>query len=313
MYPGPRHTSLLGRVLNLRRLLNEYRWELWLFIGIPSVAATVGPIGLAYTWDVIASDDGWFFSAWRAFSTSVVAAVLLGASYAKVRRLEGFMLKLFWRYSLAASVVSALGFLTISLLSSQPWDPFDLGFVPFYLRWVLSLLALAALGGLVRLWFAREASRFSLAHAFLVIALSGSTAGYSILLLPVLLAFRTLAPTSRDTSDVALQLGTAVLGTAITVLSIWALANFDGMGRRLRRRSLVALLALGVLHAVTSPSGVAGDVVDYVEMGNYMSAALVAAISLLGVTVFTLIVLGLTYLLRVRQPAEPPTGVSATT
>ena len=138
MYPGPRHTSLQGRVLNLRRLLNEYRWELWLFIGIPSVAATVGPIGLAYTWDVIASDDGWFFSAWRAFSTSVVAAVLLGASYAKVRRLEGFMLKLFWRYSLAASVVSALGFLTISLLPSQPWDPFGLGLVAFYLRGVLS-------------------------------------------------------------------------------------------------------------------------------------------------------------------------------
>ena len=127
----------------MRRLLNKYRWELWLFIGIPTVAASVGPIGLAYTWEVIASDDGWFFSAWRAFSTSVVAAVLLGASYAKVRRLEGFMLKLFWRYSLAASVVSALGFLTISLLSSQPWDPSDPGFVYFYLRGVLSSLALA--------------------------------------------------------------------------------------------------------------------------------------------------------------------------
>ena len=297
----------------MRRLLNKYRWELWLFIGIPTVAASVGPIGLAYTWEVIASGDGWSFSAWHAASTSVVAAVLLGASYAKVRRLEGLMLKLFWRYSLAASVVSALGFSTISLLSSQPWDPLDPGFVPFYLRWVLSILALAALGGLVRLWFAREASRFSLAHAFLVIALSGSTAGYSILLVPVLLASWTLTPTFRDTSDAALQLGTAVLGTAITVLSIWALANFDGMGRRLRRRSLAALLALGVLHAVTSPSGVAGDVVDYVEVGNYMSAALVAALGLGAVTVFTLIVLGLTYLVRVRRPAEQPTGVSATT
>ena len=297
----------------MRRLLNKYRWELWLFIGIPTVAAFVGPIGLAYAWEVIASDDGWSFSAWHAFSTSVVAAVLLGASYAKVRRLEGFMLKLFWRYSLAASVVSALGFLTISLLSSQPWDPSDPGFVYFYLRGVLSSLALAALVGLVRLWFAREGSRSSLAHAFLVIALSGSTAGSSIFLVPVLLASWTLTPTFRDTSDVALQLGTAVLGTAITVLSIWALANFDGMGRRLRRRSLAALLALGVLHAVTSPSGVAGDVVDYVEVGNYMSAALVAALGLGAGTVFTLIVLGLTYLVRVRRPAEQPTGVSATT
>ena len=293
----------------MRRLLNKYRWELWLFIGIPMVAAFVGPIGLAYAWDAIASGDGWS-SPWHAASTSVVAAVLLGASYAKVRRLEGLMLKLFWRYSLAASVVSALGFSTISLLSSQPWDPLDPGFVPFYLRWVLSLLALAALGGLVRLWFAREASRFSLAHAFLVIALSGSTAGYSILLVPVLLASWTLTPTFRDTSDAALQLGAAVLGTAITVLSIWALANFDGMGRRLRRRSLAALLAL---HAVTSPSSVAGNVVDYVEAGNYIRAALTAALGLAAVTVFTLFVLGLTYLVRVRRPAEQPTGVSTTT
>ena len=294
----------------MRRLLNKYRWELWLFTGIPTVAASVGPIGLAYTWEVIASDDGWFFSAWRAFSTSVVAAVLLGASYAKVRRLEGFMLKLFWRYSLAASVVSALGFLTISLLSSQPWDPFDRGFVPFYLRWVLSILALAGLVGLVRLWFAREASRISLAHAFLVIALSGSTAGYSILLLPILLAFWTLTPTSRDTSDAALQLPTAVLGTAITVLSIWALANFDGMGRRLRRRSLAALLVLGVLYTTDTD---ASGVVDYVEAGDYITAALTAALGLTAVTVFTLFVLGLTYLLRVRQPTQPPTGVSPTT
>ena len=97
------------------------------------------------------------------------------------------------------------------------------------------------------------------------------------------------------------------------MLSIWALANFDGMGRRLRRRSLAALLALGVLHAVTSPSGVAGDVVDYVEVGNYMSAALVAALGLGAVTVFTLFVLGLTYLVRVRQPTQPPTEVSAPT
>ena len=165
----------------MRRLLNKYRWELWLFIGIPSVAASVGPIGLAYTWDVIASDDGWSFSAWHAFSTSVVAAVLLGASYAKVRRLEGFMLKLFWRYSLAASVVSALGFLTISLLPPNPGIPPTLVLFTSICEGAVQS-ALAALVGLVRLWFAREGSRFSLAHAFLVIALSGSTAGYSILL-----------------------------------------------------------------------------------------------------------------------------------
>ena len=160
----------------------------------------------------------------------------------------------------------------------------------------------------MRLWFAREASRISLAHAFLVIALSVPTAGSSILFLLSILAIWTLSPTSRDTSYAAFQLGVAVLGTVIAVFSVWVLANFESMDRLLRRRSLVALLALGVLHTTVTH---ARSVVDYVEVGNYMMAALVAAISLLAVTVFTLFVLGLTYLVRVRQPTERPTAVNA--
>ena len=42
-----------------------------------------------------------------------------------------------------------------------------------------------------------------------------------------------------------------------------------------------------------------------------MRAALTVALSLLAATVVTLIALRLTYLLRVRQPAQPPTGVNA--
>ena len=293
----------------MRRLLNEYRWELWLFIGVPTVAALLGWTGLLYLWSYgIWWGDIWSFPTWSAVITSATAAVLLGASYVKVRRLEGFMLKLFWRYSLAASVVSALGFLTISLLPSQPWDPFGPSLVAFYLRGVLSTLALAVVRGLVRLWFAREASRISLAHAFLVIALSGLTAGSPILHLLYVLAVLMLAPTSMDTSYAMFQLGIAVLGTAITVLSVWALANFDIMGLRSRRRSLVALLTLGVLYATVI---YASSAVSYVQEGNYLRAALTVALSLLAATVVTLIALRLTYLLRVRQPAQPPTGVNA--
>ena len=92
------------------------------------------------------------------------------------------------------------------------------------------------------------------------------------------------------------------------MFSVWVLANFESMDRLLRRRSLVALLALGVLHTTVTH---ARSAVSYVQEGNYLRAALTVALSLLAATVVTLIILGLTYLLRVRQPAEPPTAVTA--
>ena len=64
----------------MRRLLNKYRWELWLFIGIPVGAALLAStIGLIYTLGAVAWGGYPGSWGWTAFIGDSVAAVLLGA------------------------------------------------------------------------------------------------------------------------------------------------------------------------------------------------------------------------------------------
>ena len=276
----------------MRRLLNKYRRELWLFIGIPTVVSIIGAI---YNWSGVrwADDSGLRDSG---AVTGFAAAVALGVSYPWVRRLGRPMLGLLWRYSIAGSVVSGTGEVVIHLLSSRlGLDRTDLA---------LSLMALIPAGILVRLWFAREASRISLAHAFLFIALTVATGS---LISPLTSAWSAL----REGYD--LYVAMAVVGNAasaimlvvtMTLLSIWALTTFDGLDRTMRRRVIITLLALGAVDAFLFRM-----VRDITLLGPWRAIDL--AIFLAGSVIGTLILLGLTYLVRVRRPAEPPTGVNA--
>ena len=292
MYPGPRHTSLLGRVLNLRRLLNEYRWELWLFIGIPTVVSLISVI---YDWSGVrwAGDSGLRDTG---AVTGLAAAVLLGLSYPWVRRLGRPMLGMLWRYSIAASVVvGAVWIVSDLLFSGVELDSTDLGY---------SLAALSVAGLLVRLWFAREASRISLAHAFLFIALTVATGS---LVTPFTIAWLNV----REGYDLYVAMavaGSAAFGTmlvvTITLLSIWALTTFDVLERIMRRRVIVALLALGAFDTF-----LIGRFSHLAVFGHRY--AIDVGIFLAGAVVVTLIILGLTYLVRVRPPTEPPTALDA--
>ena len=148
-------------------------------------------------------------------------------------------------------------------------------------------------------------SRISLAHAFLFIALTVATGS---LVTPFTIAWSTLREGYDSYVAVAVA-GSAAFGimlvVTITLLSIWALTTFDGLDRTIRRRVIVALLALGTFDAflIGPVSRIALDGYRAIDMAIPLAAAVVV----------TLIILGLTYLVRVRRPAEPPTGVSATT
>ena len=276
----------------MRRLLNKYRWELWLFIGIPTVVSLIGVIydwsGVRWVGDSGLRDTG--------AVTGLAAAVLLGLSYPWVRRLGRPMLGMLWRYSIAASVVvGAVWIVSDLLFSGVELDSTDLGY---------SLAGLGAAGLLVRLWFAREASRISLAHAFLFIALTVATGS---LVTPFTIAWLNL----REGYD--LYIAMAVAGSAafgimlvvtITLLSIWALTTFDVLDRTMRRRVIITLLALGTFDAFLF-----GRVSNIALHGPWQAIDL--AIFLAGFVIGTLILLGLTYLVRVRQPTEPPTAVNA--
>ena len=275
----------------MRRLLNKYRWELWLFIGIPTVVSLISVI---YDW----SGVRWVGNSGLRDTgavTGLAAAVLLGLSYPWVRRLGRPMLGMLWRYSIAASVVvGAVWIVSDLLFSGVELDSTDLAY---------SLGALGAAGLLVRLWFAREASRISLAHAFLFIALTVATGS---LVTPFTIAWLNV----REGYDLYVAMavaGSAAFGTmlvvTITLLSIWALTTFDVLDRIMRRRVIVALLALGAFDAflIGPVSRIALDGYRAIDMAIPLAAAVVV----------TLIILGLTSLLRVRPPTGPPSAVHA--
>ena len=278
----------------MRRLRDKYRWELWLFIGIPTVASLIGVIcdwsGLRWVGNSGLRDYG--------AVTGLAAAVVFGVAYPRVRRLGRPMLALLWRYSIAASVVLAAEWVVIDLLfPGVTLDATDLGY---------SLAALGVVGLLVQLWFAREASRISLAHAFLFIALTAATGS---LVTPFTIAWSIL----REGYDLYVVMAVAgstafgiLLAVTVALLSIRALTTFDVLDRTMRRRVIVALLALGAFDAFLIGR------FSHLAVYGYTRAIIDAAILLVLVVVHILITLGLTYLVRVRQPTGPPTGPSAT-
>ncbi len=284
-------------MLNLRRLLNRYRWELWLFIGIPAVSAV---FVYFYEWSPAGRDDDLRLLGWGSLIAFVCGALLKGASYRWVCRLGRPTLAVLWRCALATSVVGAVTLFFVNIL--YPLRATRADDLSVLYKWVILLVLLLVGTSIVRLWFAREASRISLAHAFLLVAL---TSGVGSSILSVVSRLR-LEWDFLSPYDLAVVAGSVVIGVWTTLLSIWALAHFDVLSSESRTRVVVLLLALGAFAATPYV-----HVVREIEAGDYATAMLVVATLALPTVVFTLIVLGLTYLLRVRQPPEPPTAVTA--
>ena len=112
-----------------------------------------------------------------------------------------------------------------------------------------------------------------------------------------------------------LQVAMVVVGNAafavmlvvtMTLLAIWALTTFDSLDRSTRRRAIIALIALGAFGAYVFGS------VSQIALYGY-ARAIDALIYLVLAALSTLFILGLTYLVRVRQPTEPPNGLPSPT
>ncbi len=265
----------------MRRFLATYRWELWLLLGIPAIALIAN---YAYTLSLVLEESysGGFFL-WHIIRNAV-AALLLGAAYSRVRRLGRHMLALVWRYSLTVAVVSAVGYLAAELLYDGG-SPASLG---------LLFTAVGFAGLAILLWFARQASRISLAHAFLLVAL---TVGGNL-------------PRVRSLDYLDSPFGIAILsadaiGLASTLLAVWALAHFDGLRRGMRTFSIVALFALSGLR-IAVPGGI--SIASLITRGHYMEAAMTGSGFLFSIAFIPALMLGLTYLVRVR-PADARSGI----
>ncbi len=251
--------------------MRKYGWPIVLFMGVP-FTATIARI--AYS---MAFDSG-FFSydslLLPIVLRSLTTAMLLGILYQWVRSDERATLSLVWNCTLMIAIVTVL-VSGIPILAG--YDS---------LVSTLALLTLGALVGLVPLlWFARQASRLSLAHAFFLAAVVGGLTLYDDY---DYLPFRWL------------------WGLATSVLAVWLLANFDLRGHAFRRRSAVVVVALAGVGFL--PLGLA------VSRGGEVAAFFfpVVAFSFLVVAFFFLLPLLLVYLVRVRQPAaeSPPAPLS---
>ena len=156
---------------------------------------------------------------------------------------------------------------------------------------------------LLVLWFARRASRVSLAHAFFIVALVFS---FPFVRLFELVAFQSDAETPlRVLASAAASGASSALWFSATLAAVWMLGNFDRRGAAFRKRAAAALF--GIRAAV----GVAG-VVILASRGDVALAqdARTAAVVIIGWGA----TIALVYLLRDRRPAisardaAPPGG-----
>ena len=153
-------TAILGKV-------REYRWELWLFLGIPVIADTV-QFG---TVRGLPSSDwtGVHYATWL-LSNYGMWLVLLGIPYRWVHRSGRDILRLAWQYSLAVVPLSVVFTLTQFWVYGIRFERLGLEEGDIDPSWICLLWwawRLATLAVLV--WFARRASRDGFDKALVLI------------------------------------------------------------------------------------------------------------------------------------------------
>lgn len=259
-------------------MLIRYRWELGLFAGIPLAYWIVQSLALSLF--SAFSDALSSYHTTHLVSSGIASlgiAVLLGASYPYVRRLGRDLLPLVWGYSIAAAAIAAAVNIGSGILAPEDYATFEA------VRWNLVVAALRGLVELpVLLWFARQASRFSLSHAFFLALITGIT-----------------WPSLSSSGGAGLLFSfaiNAVISLAVMLLLVWLLGNFESRGSVFRRRAVVALLVLKSVSYLN-----AHGFALLLEGGLATLVAIPIVVS--GIALSVVIPLALVYLVRVRRPA----------
>ena len=258
----------------------KYRWELLLFIGLPLLSDAAAFEVLTFPIRVvllIVRTTGLLIpipsiDTFGAFSLHVHALLLGVLYYLHVRRSGRRTLSLVWAYAFAATAIGAVAAWAPDL--DSPWE------------W-LAPGAEALAGGVVLVWFATRASRFSLGHAFLLIGLSTALHGYGTVAIYLSVPWTEGNPTYWLVSPLTIAQG---------LLAVWALARFDST-RALSWSVIIALFALdGVL--LIAP--------DIVRGGDPAAqAALSGLVMLASWAAWYGVVILLTYLARCSSAIRP--------
>ena len=258
----------------------KYRWELLLFIGLPLLSDAAAFEVLTFPIRVvllIVRTTGVLIpvpsiDTFGSFSLHVHALLLGVLYYLHVRRSGRRTLPLVWAYAFAATAIGAVAAWAPDL--DSPWE------------W-LAPGTEALAGGVVLVWFATRASRFSLGHAFLLIGLSTALHGYGTV------AVYLSVPWTEGNPTYWLI---AILAIAQGLLAVRVLAHFDST-RALSRNAVIALFALEAAMIVALETLTAGDLIAQTAL----SAATMLGLWAAWYGAITL----LTYLARSRQPFDP--------
>ena len=289
----------------IARFISSYRWELWLVIGIPTIVR-VARLNASYLQDTL--DIDWGLTVWvfinitpASVVPSLVFVLLLAVSYPFVRRPGREFLTLLWGYWVVSAVIGLMSFGSlfatgITLSEVRISVMFDLLAIIGFIAMVVHYLAL--------LWFARQASRLSITHAFFfVMFVSLASVGF----------VQRPDPMATVAVMTSLALGGAI-ALCVKLVKAWLLGNFDARGSGFRRKAVIALVATTVVAG--SMGALAGRLLGSGEFPlpvAYPLASEIYRAAGYGVTLAVapaalLAVLGIVWLIRVREPrAEAPT------
>ncbi len=287
--------ALLMGALHVRLRHRGYGWESLLLVATPFWAGLVGATYITLLFRTLLPDS----ERWEVLvlglgdwgiPNQIFTVILLAASYPAVRRFGREFLGLAWRFLLAVEIVRlAVNGLLLAMQirgavsSSEPgaWDAELLG----------ALLA-GPVAVLLLLRFVRRASRFSLAHAFFMVALAFAFPWHR------LFEYSGRAWPETDVGFLLMTIASVVVYScviAMTILAAWLLRNFDTWTPALRGRATALLFGLRSLGAILPAL--------WLFQGFVLTSVSGVPLTMSVILVAWFAVLWAVYLTRVRHPA----------
>ena len=282
--------------IDLSRFIVTYRWELWLVFGIPAITIFTRNF-VFHPLDLLLGLEEQTAALHNLKWAQGLALylLLLAVSYLRVRRLGREFLALLWGIAITLWVISLVAYGLVYVLGLT--DPVTSSLGRAYLiagiREVPPLLAL--------LWFARQASRLSLTHAFFLVAFT---------------VLRPWDPVHWNWSleSIPYVYVTVLIGVLITysimLSKVWLVGNFDLRGPAFRRNTLIGLVAAILLSGyvrvlISQLIGPGEGRYVYIPSLPSLFEPVIALTAFLTTTALdqTLIAFALVYLVRVRVSA----------
>ena len=280
---------------NLRRFLSTYRWEVWLFLGVPVI---VGAARQLVRWLVHFDSSTWYHGSDLAIGALGLA--LLAAAFPLVLRRGRQLLVLLWGFELVTrgTSIALKGF---DLTRGEP----PAGVQLFTIHTVGDLhyfsTVSAWVGVLALVWFARQASRISTAHAFLFVGLSFATSSFS------LQSFVFESSSGYVDLFAAIYLISAI---AVNILALWAMVHLESKRMAFPVTATVGLFGMAIgksLFGVYALFPVLAASYGYRLLEQLFEDWGVISMAMLGHALqfglYNLLPLPLIYLVRVRRRA----------